>query len=125
MVSEVNDAVAELLAPMLKKTLFVAISRVAASASEIEPFVADHLAYMNSLEADGRLWASGPFIQEGVLVGDGLTIPSIATMEEARQAMEEEPLIKRGLRTFELRRWELREGRMTVTLRASTSSYSL
>jgi uncharacterized protein len=122
---EMNDAVAELLAPMLKKTLFVAINRVAAPASEIVPFVADHLAYMNSLEADGRLWASGPFLQEGVLVGDGLTILSTATMEEARQAMEEEPLIKRGLRTFELRRWELREGRMTVTLRASTSSYSL
>jgi hypothetical protein len=29
------------------------------------------------------------------------------------------------LRTFELRRWELREGRMTTTLRALTSSYSL
>jgi uncharacterized protein YciI len=110
---------------MLKKTLFVAISRVAAPANEIEPFVTEHLAYMNSLEADGRLWASGPFLQEGVLVGDGLTILSTATMEEARQAMEEEPLIKRGLRTFELRRWELREGRMTVTLCASTSSYSL
>jgi len=74
MSSDTKNTVAELLAPMLKKTLFVAISRVAAPASEIEPFVADHLAYMNALEADGRLWASGPFIQEGVLVGDGLTI---------------------------------------------------
>jgi uncharacterized protein len=125
MSSEVKDAVAELLVPMLKKTLFVAINRVAAPASEIEPFVAGHLAYMNSLEADGRLWASGPFLQEEVLVGDGLTILSTATMEEARQAMEGEPSIKRGLRTFELRRWELREGRMTITLRASTSAYSL
>ena len=120
-----KDIVAELLAPMLKKTLFVAISRVAAPAAEIEPFVADHLAYMNALEADGRLWASGPFIQEGVLVGDGLTILSTATIEEAQKAMEDEPLIKRGLRTFELRRWELREGRMTISLNASTCTYSL
>ena len=51
---DTKDMVAELLAPMLKKTL------VAASAGEIEPFVTDHLAYMNGLEADGRLWASGP-----------------------------------------------------------------
>jgi len=122
---DTKDLVAELLAPMLKKTLFVAISRVAASASEIEPFVADHLAYMNALEADGRLWASGPFIQEGVRVGDGLTILSTATIEEAQQAMAEEPLVKRGLRTFELRKWELREGRMTISLNASTSKYSL
>jgi uncharacterized protein len=122
---DTKDIVAELLAPMLKKTLFVAISRVAASAGEIEPFVADHLEYMNRLEADGRLWASGPFIQEGVLVGDGLTILSTATIEEARKLMEEEPLVKRGLRTFELRKWELREGRITVSLCASRSTYSL
>jgi uncharacterized protein YciI len=123
--NDTKDIVAELLAPMLKKTLFVAISRVAASASEIEPFVADHLTYMNALEADGRLWASGPFVQEGVRVGDGLTILATATIEEAQIAMEEEPLIKRRLRTFELRKWELREGRMTISLNASTSTYSL
>jgi uncharacterized protein YciI len=120
-----NDVVTELLAPMLKKTLFVAINRVAASANEIEPFVADHLVYMNALEADGRLWASGPFVQEGVRVGDGLTILSTTTIEEAQRAMEEEPLIKRGLRTFELKKWELREGRMTISLNASQSTYSL
>jgi uncharacterized protein len=125
MPNDTGKAVAELLAPMLKKTLFVAINRVAAPAGAIEPFVAEHLAYMNALEAQGKLWASGPFIEEGVLVGDGLTILSTGTIEEARRAMEAEPLIKRGLRTFELRKWELREGRMDVSLRASVSRYSL
>jgi len=125
MCNDTKTAVAELLAPMLKKTLFVAINRVAAPASAIEPFVAEHLAYMNALEGEGKLWASGPFIEEGVLVGDGLTILSASTMELAREAMEEEPLIKRGLRTFELRKWELREGRIDISLRASVSRYSL
>ena len=125
MPNNTRNAVAELLAPMLKKTLFVDINRVAAPPNAIEPFVSEHLAYMNSLEAAGRLWASGPFIEEGVLVGDGLTILSTDTIEEARQAMEDEPLIKRGLRTFELRRWELREGRIDSSLRASVSRYSL
>jgi uncharacterized protein YciI len=125
MSNDTRKTVAELLAPMLKKTLFVAINRVAAPASTIEPFVAEHLAYMNALEAEGRLWASGPFIEEGVLVGDGLTILSTSTIEEARQTMEEEPLIKRGLRTFELRKWELREGRIDISLRASVGRYSL
>jgi uncharacterized protein len=120
-----QNAVAELLAPMLRKTLFVVLNRVVAPASEIAPFVADHLVYMNKLEADGLLWASGPFIEEGVLVGDGLTILSTSTIEQAENLMKQEPLIKRGLRKFELRKWELREGRMTVTLDASTSKYSL
>jgi uncharacterized protein YciI len=93
--------------------------------SAIEPFVAEHLAYMDALEAAGHLWASGPFVDRGVLVGDGLTILSTGTIEEARQAMEEEPLIKRGLRTFELRKCELREGRIDISLRGSVSRYSL
>jgi hypothetical protein len=63
--------------------------------------------------------------EEGVLVGDGLTILSTHTIEEARQVMEEEPLIKRGLRNFELRKWELREGRIDISLRASVSRYWL
>jgi uncharacterized protein YciI len=125
MSDEASKTVAELLQPMLKKTLFVAINRVAAEAGAIQPYVAEHLAYMNALEADGRLWASGPFIEDGVLVGDGLTILSTGTIEEARRAMAEEPLIKRGLRKFELRKWELREGRMDISLRASLSRYSL
>jgi uncharacterized protein len=123
--NETMEAVAELLAPMLKKTLFVAISRVAAAASAIEPFVAGHFAYRNSLEDTGRLWASGLFIEEGVLVGDGLTILSTSTIEEARRAMEAEPPIERGLRTFERRKWELREGRIDTSLCASVSRYSL
>jgi len=125
MPNDSRKAVEQLLAPMLKKTLFVAISRVAAPASAIEPFVTRHLAYMNSLEAGGRLWASGPFIEEGVLVGDGLAILSTNTIEEARLAMEEKPRIKGGLRGFELRKWELREGRIDISLRASVSRFSL
>jgi uncharacterized protein len=125
MSNDKKKAVEQLLAPMLKKTLFVAINRVVAPASAIEPFVTEHLAYMNGLEAEGRLWASGPFIEGGVLVGDGLTILSTSTIEEARQAMEEEPLVKRGLRSFEIRKWELREGRIDISLRASVSRYSL
>jgi hypothetical protein len=47
-----RKTVVELLAPMLKKTLFVAINRVAAPASAIEPFVAEHLAYMAKRKAN-------------------------------------------------------------------------
>ena len=74
---------------------------------------------MNDLEAKGPLFASGPFIEPGVLVGDGLTILRTNTLEGARTLMENEPLIKMGLRTFDLRPWELREGRMVVMLNLS------
>jgi uncharacterized protein len=123
--ANLDPKVAELLKPMLKRRLFVALNRALVPSEEMAPYVAEHLEYMNALEESGRLFASGPFVQEGVLVGDGLTILNTSTMDEARGLMQEEPLVKRGLREFELHTWELREGRMTVTLNASRGSFSL
>jgi uncharacterized protein len=120
-----QDKIAALLAPMLKQRLFVALNRAQASAEEMLSHVTEHLEYMNSLEEKGVLFASGPFIQPGVLVGDGLTILQTETFEEARTFMENEPLIKLGFRTFDLRPWELREGRISVTLTVSKSGFSL
>jgi uncharacterized protein YciI len=125
MPTETEDKVAQLLKPMLKKRLFVALSKAVSSQEEMLPWLADHLEYMNRLESEGSLFASGPFIREGVRVGDGLTILRTETLEESRQLMEEEPLIKRGLRKFQLHVWELREGRMTFQLNASSSSFAL
>jgi uncharacterized protein YciI len=69
---------------MMKKALFVAINLVAAPASAIEPFVAEHLSYIKAVEAKGELWASGPFIDEGVLVGDSLMILSIGKTKASK-----------------------------------------
>jgi uncharacterized protein len=125
MPANANEKIAELLKPMLKKRLFVALNKAIARPEDMLPFVAEHLAYMNQLENEGKLFASGPFIQEGVLVGDGLTILQTSTIEDARTLMQAEPLIQRGLREFDLRPWELREGRMTITLNVSTSGFRL
>ena len=122
--SRSNEKIAALLEPMLKQRLFVALSTARASAEEMLPHVAEHLEYMNGLEARGLLFASGPFIESGVLVGDGLTILQTETIEEARSLMEAEPLVRLGMRTYDLRPWELREGRMTLTLSASTSRFT-
>jgi uncharacterized protein len=120
-----QDEIGALLAPMLKKTLFVALSKAVAPSDQMFPYVADHLRYMNELEKRGILFASGPFVQEGVLVGDGLTILRAESLEQARKLMEEEPLIKLGMRTFDLKKWELREGRISIHLDASQSSFIL
>jgi hypothetical protein len=39
--------------------------------------------------------------------------------------MYNEPLVKRGLRRFELKVWEIREGSLTVRISAATSRCSL
>lgn len=125
MTEAIRNEINELLAPMLKKTLYAGLSKAVSSSQEMLPFVADHLRYMNELEEKGLLFGSGPFVQEGVLVGDGLTILRAESLEHARELMENEPLIKRGMRTFELRKWELREGRILIELDASRSQFRL
>jgi uncharacterized protein len=109
----------------VRKRLWAAISHVKADADAIQPHVEEHLEYMAKLEEKGRLWASGPFVVPGVLVGDGLTILRADTEEDARALMDGEPLTKLNLRTYELHLWELREGRIIVEVNASASSGAL
>lgn len=120
-----KQSAAKMMEPMLKRQMCVAIAHVNAEQSAIEPHVVDHLNWMNDQEAKGNLWASGPFVQPGVTVGDGLTIFRTGDIEEARKLMSQEPLTKLGLRTYEMHLWELREGVIGVNLHASTSTYEL
>jgi len=125
MVNNPQEDVTELLAPMLRKTLYVALIKALATSDEMLPFGAGHLRYMNELEACGVLLASGPFVQGGVIVGDGLTILNTSDAAKAPRLMEEEPLVKRGMRSFELRKWELRKGRISIKLHLSRSAFDL
>ena len=120
-----TQQVGEFIVRTIRKHLWVVIAHVNADAEAIQPHVDEHLEYMAKLEKEGKLWASGPFVAPGVLVGDGLTIFRADTEEEARALIDEEPLTKRNLRTYELRLWELREGRITIELNASNGSASL
>jgi hypothetical protein len=63
----------------------------------------------------GGIWAFARSIEEGVLVEDGLTILRAARSKKR---------VKRGPRTFALRKWEPREGRIDISLRASVGRYS-
>jgi uncharacterized protein YciI len=125
MVNDREKELTALLAPMLKKTLYVAFSKAIATSDEMLNFAADHLRYMNDLKDRGLPFASGPFIQENVVVGDGLTILNTSDEAEARRLMDNEPFAKRGMRSFELRKWELREGMIPIRLRLSRTIFDL
>lgn len=114
-----------LLAPMIKKTLWVVLTTAKVPSSQMEPHAAAHLRYMNELERQGVLWASGPFVQPGTLVGDGLTIFNVVDVESVHRLMAEEPLTQLGMRIYEVRKWELREGRIGIDLYCSTSTFAV
>jgi uncharacterized protein len=87
---------------MLNKKLFVALCKAVATSERMLPHVAEHPAYMNRMESEGKLFASGPSLEEGVLVGDGLTVLQTDTLDEAFAIMLAEPLIELGMREFDL-----------------------
>lgn len=122
---ELQNRINTLLEPMLKIRMYAVINHPLKPAAEIMPFVPDHLEYMIQLEKSGILFASGPFVEPGVLVGSGLTILRATNLEQAKSYMDEEPLVKRGLRDYQIWEWELREGRFNLSLEFATGRYQV
>jgi uncharacterized protein YciI len=123
MSTKVIDEIRELIEPNLRKRLYVAFSYPMVPQQEIIPHIPEHLRYMTAHE--DKIFMSGPFINEGQLVGEGMTIIQTDKEAEAAEFMRNEPFVKRGLRRFELKLWEMREGTLTVKTRLSQSSFSL
>jgi hypothetical protein len=90
MPANVDEKAAGLLKPMPKKRLFVVFTTALTPPEDLPPFVAGHFACTNHLESAGKLFVSGPFVQEGLLAGGGLTC-------------------RRNLRQFDLRAWNSSE----------------
>jgi uncharacterized protein YciI len=112
-----------LIAPNLRKQLYVAFSYPTVPQEEIIPHIPEHLRYMTAHEDE--IFISGPFMREGQLVGEGMTILLTDSGVKAAEFMRNEPFVKLGLRRFELKLWELREGTLTVATRLSESRFAL
>jgi uncharacterized protein YciI len=121
--SDLMDEIQQLIKPNLRKRLYVAFSYPVAPVEEIVPHIPEHLRYM--MEFEDQVFLSGPFIMEGQLVGEGMTVLHASSAEEAARFMENEPFIKRGLRRFELKVWELREGTVSIRTKLSETRFDL
>jgi uncharacterized protein len=117
---------AELMQKMLRKKLYVLISKPLAPAEKLKPLLATHLDYMIDLEKRGLLFASGPLTEAGgASSGHGLTILRAKDAAEARRIAEAEPFFAQGLRTFELKEWTVMEGTLGVRVNLSDQSVEL
>jgi uncharacterized protein YciI len=108
---------------MLRKKLYVILSKGGATAEQLGAVLPRHLEYMIVLEKTGVLFASGPLsAAPGQPVGDGLTILRAANIEEAREIASADPFVINKLRTFEVREWTVMEGSIGVTVNLSDQS---
>lgn len=124
--SQQQEEANTLLGKMLQKRLYVVISTPLKPISEMVSILPEHLHYMIDLEKRGILFASGPFIAEDhEMPGSGMAIARVDSRAEAEAIAQGDPLYKSGMRTYEIKAWQLNEGSYTVTVNYSDKSYHI
>jgi uncharacterized protein len=121
-----EERIRELTQGMLRKKLYVVLSKVGAAPEALAAHLPEHLEYMIGLEKRGVLFASGPLAEaDGKMRGDGLTILRAGSAEEARRIASADPFVVAGLRSFELREWTVIEGALGIKVNFSDQSIEL
>lgn len=101
--------------------LFVVESTPNKAPEDLQANLPDHLAYQAKLEAEGRLFLAGPMSDPTgeQMLGTGLIVYRAASMKEAREIAENDPMHATGTRTFTLRKWMVNEGSLSLSLSLS------
>lgn len=121
-----EERISELTQRMLRKKLFVVLSKGGATPEQIVALLPQHLEYMIGLEKQGLLFASGPLsASPGAPAGDGLTILRAANAEEARKIASTDPFVVNKLRTFDIREWTVMEGSLGVKINFSDQTLEI
>jgi hypothetical protein len=111
---------------MLRKKMYVVLSRGGTTPDQIVALLPQHLEYMIGLEKRGILFASGPLSSSaGAPAGDGLTILRAASADEARDIASADPFIVNKLRTFEVREWTVMEGSLGLKINFSDQTLEI
>jgi len=114
--------IAELMQKMLRKKLYVLLSKPLVAPEKLTSVLPAHLEYMIGLEKRGLVFASGPLSEPGAApAGYGLTVLRAKDVVEARAIAEAEPFFVHGLRR--LKEWTVMEG--TLGLRVNLSDQSV
>jgi uncharacterized protein len=121
-----EERIRQLTQRMLRKKLYVVLSKGAATPEQIGAILPQHLEYMIGLEKQGVLFASGPLTAAaGQPAGDGLTILRAASAKEAHSIASADPFVAGKLRSFEVREWTLMEGSFGLKVNFSDQSLEI
>jgi uncharacterized protein YciI len=114
----------ELRARMLRKPLWVVMTKPVRPAEEVRRHFQEHLAHQIRLEKSGILYGAGPATKPGEDVASfGLIIIRAKDETEARRIADSDPMHSSGVRAYELYAWSLNEGCVNVTLNFSDQTF--
>ena len=82
------------------KILYAAILKTIDPIKDAE-ILEEHIEYLNKYIANGKIFAKGPFLDHS----GGLVIFETENMEEAKQLIDNDPVIINNTRTYELKEW--------------------
>lgn len=82
------------------KILYAAILKTIDPVKDAE-ILEEHIEYLNKYIANGKIFAKGPFLDHS----GGLVIFETENMEEAKQLIDNDPVIINNTRTYELKEW--------------------
>lgn len=121
-----EERIRQLTGRMLRKKLYVILSKGGATPEQLGAVLPEHLEYMIGLEKQGVLFASGPLgTAPGKPLGDGLTIVRAQSEDEARRIASDDPFVLNNIRTFEVREWTVMEGSLGVRVNFSDQSLEI
>jgi uncharacterized protein YciI len=71
--------------------------------SKNQTFRPDHLAYLDKLSGQGKVFAKGPFTDGA----GGMVVYIADSLEEAKKLAENDPYVIHGVRRLELHEWKI------------------
>lgn len=107
-------------APSLRMQLYV-VTSTANSFDAVKQNLAEHRAYLRSLEEQNVLFGAGPLWTEDgqYFEGDGMLIYRAVSVAAATAIAQGDPMHTSGARTFKIRPWLLNDGSITIRVTLS------
>lgn len=83
------------------KMLYAAILKTIDPIKDAE-ILEEHIEYLNKHIASGKIFVKGPFTDKS----GGIVVFDVETMEEAKELMDNDPIVIHNTRTYELKHWK-------------------
>ena len=111
----------------LAKQLYVVMTTPANGMGPVMKNIQAHLAFQESLEAQGIMFAAGPHWtdDEQSWEGDGMVVIRAASLSEARAIAEKDPMHASGARKCTVRPWLVNEGTVTIKLNYAGGNFEV
>ena len=116
------EEVERLKARMIMRSFYV-MFRTIVDRTKVAPAMLDHYRWIIALEKEGKVFASGPLFAEENAPGVGMTIFRTDNRDDAAAMAADDPFVTAGAATFDIKRWQINEGRLTISVDFSDQSY--